>query len=119
MRPDGSGRLLGFGDLVWRIERRGEPPIKVIGEYQGEAFHSSTEQRHRDAGRRRGLEDDDWVVEEIWRADMSGEASRRELALRVAQSLEVDSTVLHLDGVGPRFFSQFAIDQAIQRGMSR
>src|SRR6476469_7343403 len=33
---DGSGRLLGFGDLVWRIERRGEPPIKVIGEYQGE-----------------------------------------------------------------------------------
>jgi len=116
---DGSGRLLGFGDLVWRIEGRGEPPIKVIGEYQGEKFHTSREQREHDAARRRGFEDDGWTVQEIWRSDVTGDGPRRELVERMAWSLRVPVDDLHLEEVGTRFFSQHAIDQAIQTGLAR
>lgn len=84
---DGPGRLLGFGDLVWRIEGRGEPPIKVIGEHQGEKFHTSREQREHDAARRRAFEDDGWTVQEIWRSDVTGDGPRRELVERMAWRL--------------------------------
>ncbi|MEW1955222.1 hypothetical protein [Terrabacter sp. NPDC080008] len=117
---DGSGRLLGFGDLVWLVERRGKPPIKVIGEYQGEQFHSSQEQRDHDGERREQFEDDDgWTVQEIWRSDMTGNRARRELVEKLAWYLQVPSELLHLGDVEPRFFSEYAVELAIQRGMRR
>jgi len=116
---DRSGRLLSFGDLVWRIERRGEPPIKVIGEYQGEAFHSSDDQREDDETRREGFEDDDWTVHEIWRDDITGLSARSELVETVAWSLRFPVDDLRLADVDPRFFSQHAMDLANQRAMTR
>jgi len=115
---DGSGRLLGFGDLVWRIDRPGQRPIRVIGEYQGEEFHASPEQRAHDAWRRRGFERDGWIVHEIWRADVTGDASRRALVAKVASSLRIPLEALDLAEVGTKFFARHAIDLAIQRSMN-
>jgi hypothetical protein len=114
---DGSGRLLGFGDLVWKIHRPGKKPVKVIGEYQGEEFHASDEQREHDKHRRRGFERDGWTVQEIWKSDVSDDQARRSLVERMAWSLRVPADELRLSEVSPRFFSQHAIDVAIQRGM--
>lgn len=116
---DGSGRLLGFGDLVWKIDRPGERPVKVIGEYQGEEFHSSQDQREHDAARRLDFENDGWIVHEIWKRDVTGNQARRDLVERVAWSLGIPAVDLQVSEVGPRFFSQHAIDAAIQRGMGR
>ena len=114
---DGSGRLLGFGDLVWKIDRPGKKPVRVIGEYQGEAFHSTDDQREHDECRRQGFEQDGWTVQEIWKSDISGDRARRDLVERMAWSLRVPPDELRLSEVGPRFFSQHTIDTAIQRGM--
>ena len=114
---DGSGRLLGFGDLVWKIHRPGKKPVKVIGEYQGEEFHASDEQREHGKHRRRGFERDGWTVQEIWKSDVSDDQARRALVERMAWSLRVPADELRLSEVSPRFFSQHAIDVAIQRGM--
>jgi hypothetical protein len=114
---DGSGRLLGFGDLVWKIDRRGKRPIKVIGEYQGKAFHSSDDQREHDKHRRGGFERDGWTVQEIWKADVRGDRARRDLVERMAWSLKIPTDDLRLGEIGPKFFSQHAMDLAIQRGM--
>lgn len=114
---DGSGRLLGFGDLVWKIDRPGKKPVKVVGEYQGEEFHASEEQRQHDTLRRRGFEHDGWIVQEIWKSDVGDDRARRALVERMAWSLRVPVDDLRLSEVSPRFFSQHAIDVAIQRGM--
>jgi hypothetical protein len=116
---DGSGRLLGFGDLVWKIDRPGKMPLKVIGEYQGEEFHSSDDQREHDENRRKAFERDGWTVQEIWKSDVTGNLPRRALVERVAWSLRVPTDDLRLSEIGPRFFSQHAIELAIQRGMRR
>jgi hypothetical protein len=116
---DGSGRLLGFGDLVWKIDRRGKRPVMVIGEYQGEDFHSSRDQREHDEGRRLGFERDGWTVQEIWKSDVTGDLARRGLVERMAWSLRVPIDNLRFSEIGPRFFSRHAIELAIQRGMGR
>ncbi|GAA6525606.1 hypothetical protein [Intrasporangium sp. DVR] len=110
------GVLLGVGDLVWVIRR--EAPlrdIKVIGEYQGAAFHSSPEQRARDVVRLRGFVGDGWQVEFIWNADRDSPDARRLTVVRFATALEVDRASLNLAACEPRFFSTHAMQLAEQR----
>lgn len=114
------GLLLGVGDHVWHIERPGPlADIKVVGEYQGAAFHSSPAQREHDRRRRCGLEDDGWVYEEIWNGDMTGSAARQSTVCRFARALAVPVEELDLSGCEPRFFSRHAMDQAILRADRR
>ncbi|MEO7448241.1 MAG: hypothetical protein ABI336_08195 [Humibacillus sp.] len=110
---DAVGVLLGVADLLWEEQL-------VAGEYQGEEFHGSPEQRVKDARRTRRLQRGAGVsVEEIWRADMQSSAARRECVLRFASALGVARTSLDLSRADPRFFSTHAIDLAIQRQMER
>ena len=112
-------RLLGVGDLVWRFTRPDGRVIKVVGEYQGEIFHSSRVQRARDGRRADGLRADGWVVEEIWKADVATEEARRQTVLRFADATHVPRDRLRLSEVGWRFFSTHAMELAIQRQMRR
>jgi hypothetical protein len=112
-------RLLAFGDLVWRIPLPDGRVIKVVGEYQGELFHSSPEQRVRDERRADGLGDDDWVVEDIWKGDVGVDAARRDTVARFATALEVPHDQLRLSEVGWRFLSTHAMELALQRQMRR
>jgi hypothetical protein len=106
-------RLLGVGDLVWIIRRKPPlPHIKVVGEYQGAAFHSSPERQTRDQIRRRAFIDDGWRYEEIWNADRSTPEARRLTVIRFAEALELPTDALDLSGCEPRFFSRFAMEQA-------
>ena len=112
-------RLLAVGDLVWRITLPDGRVIKVVGEYQGEAFHSSPLQRARDERRADGLGDDDWVVEDIWKGDVGEDVARRDTVTRFAAALEVPDEQLRLSEVGWRFFSTHAMELAVQRQMRR
>jgi len=112
-------RLLAVGDLVWRIPQPDGRVIKVIGEYQGELFHSSPLQRERDERRADGLGDDGWVVENIWKKDVGEEAARRATVARFAAALEVPRESLRRSEVGWRFFSTHAMEVAVQRQMRR
>ena len=105
--------LLGVADLLWSKER-------VVGEYQGEAFHDGPQDRVRDADRRNRFERHAGLaVEEIWNADMTSSRARRECVLRFAGALGVPESSLDLSQADPRFFSSHAIDLAIQREMRR
>lgn len=112
-------RLLAVGDLVWRITLPDGRLVKVAGEYQGEAFHSSPEQRARDERRGRVLGDDGWAVEDIWKADVGEDAARRQTVERFGLALKIPHDRLRLHEVGPRFFSTHAMDMALQRQMGR
>ncbi len=114
------GLLLGIGDHVWQIQRPGMPSdIKLVGEYQGAAFHSSPTQREHDHARQRGLEGDGWLYEEIWNSDMTATGARQATVCRFARRLAIPIESLDLAGCEPRFFSQHAMDQAIQRSDRR
>lgn len=105
--------LLGVADLLWSKER-------VVGEYQGEAFHDGPQERAHDEARREGFERRAGLtVEEIWKADMSSSSARRSCVLRFARALGVPESSLDLSQADPRFFSSHAIDVAIQRDMQR
>lgn len=108
-----DGDFLGVADLLWEEER-------VVGEYQGEAFHDAPAERKRDAWRRRGFERrGGYRVEEVWRSDLSTTPDRRTCVLRFATALGVPTSALDLDKAEPRFFSSHAIELAIQRDMMR
>jgi hypothetical protein len=107
--------LLGYGDLVWRIELPDGREVKVIGEYQGRDFHSSEEQRAHDAARRRRFALDGWIVIEIWNDDVNSPESRRATARRFAEALGVDVDTLSLVDAEPRFFSRHVMELAAQR----
>jgi hypothetical protein len=111
--------LLGYGDLVWRIELPDGRVIKVIGEYQGKEFHESDEQRAHDEARRELFEADDWLVLEIWHADVDSTQARRETVRRFARELLVPFESLDLHAAEPRFFSRHAMELAFQRNASR
>ena len=108
-----EGDLLGVADLLWREQ-------KVVGEYQGEEFHGSEDDRVRDGIRRKGFEEQGgYRVEEVWNADLSSARQRRACVLRFADALGVPERDLDLSQAEPRFFSSYAIDVAIQRDMGR
>ncbi|WP_235509188.1 hypothetical protein [Terrabacter sp. Soil810] len=111
--------LLGVGDLVWRVPAVDGTVVKVVGEYQGELYHSDEDQRTADGHRRGGLEADGWDVQEIWNADLNGSLSRRDTLQRFADALHVPHEALRPADVEARFFSRHAIDVAIQRQMLR
>ena len=106
--PGPDGWLLGIGDLVWK-------ELKVIGEYQGAEFHDGEKERERDGVRRRGLEGDDWSVEEIWNADMITTSARHDCVRRFASALGVEESRLNLADCEPRFFSRHAMELALVR----
>jgi hypothetical protein len=107
------GLLLGVGDLVWVLPREPElPDIKLIGEYQGAAFHSKSEQRAHDRVRRKGFNRDGWRVEFIWNADRTTAEARQLTVVRFADALVVPVDSLDLGACEPRFFSQYAMQQA-------
>jgi hypothetical protein len=111
--------LLGYGDLVWRIELPDGRMIKVIGEYQGKEFHESDEQRAHDKARRELFEADDWLVLEIWHADIDSTQARQETVRRFAMELLVPFASLDLHAAEPRFFSRHAMELAFQRDAGR
>jgi hypothetical protein len=109
-------QLLGIPDHLWWLKRPDPlPDIKVLGEYQSVAFHSSPEQRAYDLWRREQFENDDWIVEWIWNADLDGYAARAATVTRFANALEWPVSSLDLSACEPRFFSQYAMDLARQR----
>ncbi len=107
---DSFGRLIGVGDLVWKEQR-------VIGEYQGEEFHDSPDQRHADAGRRGRFRRNGWRGEEIWKADLESAVARHACVIRFAEALEVPLSQLALGNAEPRFFSTHAMELTIQRDL--
>lgn len=111
--------LLGYGDLLWRIELPGGRVIKVIGEYQGAEFHSDDKQRAHDEARSERFRNDGWTVLEIWNADVNTPDSRLATVRRFARELEVDVETLNLGQAEPRFFSRHAMDLALQRSGRR
>jgi hypothetical protein len=109
-------QLLGIPDHSWWIKRPDPlPDIKVAGEYQGRAFHSSPAQRAYDLRRRKSFEDDDWIVEWMWDTDLDGTAARSATVVRFANATQTPISSLDLGACEPRFFSQYAMDQARQR----
>ena len=111
--------LLGYGDLVWKIVLPDGRVIKVIGEYMGEEFHSSDEQKANDEVRRELLESDGWLVLEIWRLDVKDTEARHATITRFADALELDVDSLNLTEAEPRFFSRHAMELAWQRNAKR
>jgi hypothetical protein len=111
--------LLGYGDLVWRIEVAGGGEIKVIGEYQGAEFHSDDQQRAHDQARSGLLGRDGWIVLESWNADVKTVDARIATVRRFAHELEVDVETLNLGQAEPRFFSRHAMELALQRNGRR
>lgn len=107
--------LLAVGDLVWEHSLANGTLVKVIGEYQGAEWHSTDDQRRRDGIRRQGLENDGWVVEEIWNEDMSTTDARHGTVRRFAGALCVPEDLLDLQASEPRFFSRHAVEVALQR----
>ena len=111
--------LLGVADLLWDLEAPDGTRRRVIGEYQGEAYHSSKAQRRFDEARGAGFRADGWCVEEIWKRHLESTEARRDTVLRFAKALGVAGEQLSLCDVDARFFSSHAIDEAIQRAMRR
>lgn len=107
--------LLGYGDLVWRIELADGRVVKVVGEYQGKEFHASDEQRAHDAARGEGFEKDDWLVLEIWNENVNSTQARQDTVRRFARELHVPIESLDLHAAEPRFFSRHAMELAVQR----
>ncbi len=103
-----SGEFLGVADLSWEEQR-------VVGEYQGEEYHSGDDQRGHDEARRAGFERDGRRVEEIWKSDLASTAARQDCVLRFAAALGCDEAALNLANCEPRFFSRHALDLALQR----
>lgn len=111
--------LLGYGDLVWRIELSSGRDIKVIGEYQGREFHSTEAQRAHDRRRADSFRRDGWLVIEIWDVDVNSTEARAATIRQFAKELQVDEGDLNFDEAEPRFFSRHAIDLALQRQAGR
>jgi hypothetical protein len=119
-RRQSQGCSWEWGDLVWIIRREPKlPDIKLIGEYQGEAFHSRPEQRAYDRVRRKGFNRDGWGVEFIWNTDRTTSESRRLTVVRFATALEMKADSLNLAAREPRFFSSYAMQLAEQRNARR
>ncbi len=115
---DDPDHILGFADLLWRVRAADGTVRQLVGEYQGEAFHSSEEQRGRDDVRASAFVDEGWPVEELWKADLATDAARVETVLRFASRLGVPTRDLTLSAVVPRFFASHVIDEAVQRSMA-
>ncbi|WP_323095605.1 hypothetical protein [Intrasporangium sp. YIM S08009] len=110
---DAAGHFLGVADLYWKEHG-------VVGEYQGEAFHASDEQRVADEERRMGFErEGEFAVEEIWKEDLGSPEARRACVLRFAAALGIPRRELDLSRAEPRFFSTQAMELAMQRGLIR
>lgn len=107
--------LLGVGDLVWEITKEDGSVKRLVGEYQGAAFHSSPEQRQRDGVRSDGFESDGWPVEEIWNKHVNCTPARHATVTRFARELGFPLEELDLQATEPRFFSRHAMELAIQR----
>ncbi len=114
-----DNRLLGVGDLLWDLTAPDGTRRRVIGEYQGERYHSSDVQIRRDRVRQMGLVADGWQVEEIWKHDLESTAARRATVVRFALALGVPIGQLSMADVDARFFSSQAMDEAIQRSLRR
>lgn len=111
--------LLGYGDLVWRIELPDGRVLKVIGEYQGHDFHAGEAQRGHDEVRRRRFARDGWIVIEMWNDDVTSPEAREVTIRRFAAALEVATETLTFAAAEPRFFSRHAMDLALQRSARR
>lgn len=107
--------LLGYGDLVWELDLPDGRKVRVIGEYQGEQFHSGREQRAHDKTRALRFTRDGWTVIEIWAANMAGSEARWAIIREFAEELGVPESGLSLEDTDPQFFSRHAIDAAIAR----
>lgn len=107
-----EGEFLGVADLSWEEQ-------KVVGEYQGEEFHSGDDQRARDEVRLAGFRRDGRGVEEIWKSDLASTSARRACVLRFAEALKVEESTLDLASCEPRFFSRHAMELALQRDERR
>jgi hypothetical protein len=107
--------LLGYGDLVWAFDLPDGRRVRLIGEYQGAAFHTGPEQKAHDDARRLRLEGDGWIVIEIWASDLATPEARRDTIRRFAEELHVPVSALTLHDTDPHFFSRHAIDEAIAR----
>lgn len=107
--------LLGYGDLLWRLDLPDGRQVRLIGEYQGAEFHSGEKQKAHDGVRAKRLERDDWTVIEIWAGDMATTAARWAIIRRFAEELGVPESALTLHDTDPHFFSRHAIDEAIAR----
>jgi hypothetical protein len=103
-----SGDFLGVADLSWEEQL-------VAGEYQGEEYHSGDERQAEDETRREGFERGGWSVEEVWKSDLASTSARCACVLRFAAALGHDASDLSLSKCEPRFFSQHALDLALQR----
>ena len=103
-----SGELLGVADLNWEEQR-------VVGEYQGEEYHSKDDQQAHDEARRTGFERDGRSLLEVWKSDLASTEARRACVLRFAAALGCDRSTLNLANCEPRFFSSHALDLALQR----
>lgn len=98
-------RLLGVADLAWWLRRPGGRVVKVIGEYQGEEFHSSEPARMRDEERFALFRADGYVVQALWNDDLTTDEARHQAVLRFASALEIPRRTLSLADSAPRFFS--------------
>jgi hypothetical protein len=103
-----TGDFLGVADLSWEEQR-------VVGEYQGEEYHSEDDQQVHDDARRTGFERDGRSVLEVWKSDLASTDARRACVLRFAEALGCDRSTLNLANCEPRFFSSHALDLALQR----
>ena len=97
------GDWLGCGDLVWKKQR-------VVGEFQGVAFHSRPKDRARDAARRRSVEAGDWSFVEILADDVFLRDHRAAKLFELARHLGCNPHLLDVAASEPQFFApaQFA-----------
>lgn len=91
-----SDEWLGCGDFVWRKER-------VVGEYQGVRWHSSTEQQAADEVRFERFRRNDWTVIPIVSDDVFVDADREERLIELAVALGRNPETLAFNEAGPQF----------------
>jgi hypothetical protein len=93
-----DGLWLAWSDFVWKR-------MRVVGEYNGEAFHSGEEKEAYDEVRRLGLVDDEWAVVVVVKDDVFVPADRDAKLREFADALDVDPDQLDFTGAGPRFLA--------------
>lgn len=98
-----EGLWLACSDFVWKRKR-------VVGEFNGEEFHSGEEQEAYDEVRRLGLADDDWSVVDVVKNHVFERPDRDAKLREFAEELDVDPDGLDFTGAAPQFVApaQFA-----------